>query len=180
MEEDDIFQVDKADLIQGPTLAELNANDESLLADLNFDDFLLPTQQQTMFLAGRNKNASATAIATASSEVSRVIWMGFVHSIHFVCFSRHFSAPQSAGLDRFRMAELDAAFSASPSLSHFELQRVRLFLLHFHLFRTWGRVIATGFVCRVDSICPACIKRTTIRTWDRPRWVSTSISCRPI
>lgn len=44
MEEDDIFQVDKADLIQGPTLAELNANDESLLADLNFDDFIVPIQ----------------------------------------------------------------------------------------------------------------------------------------
>ncbi|CAH0553237.1 unnamed protein product [Brassicogethes aeneus] len=42
MDEDDIFQVDKADLIQGPTLAELNANDETLLGDLNFDDLLLP------------------------------------------------------------------------------------------------------------------------------------------
>lgn len=36
--------MDKADLIQGPTLAELNANDESLLGDLNFDDFVLPAQ----------------------------------------------------------------------------------------------------------------------------------------
>lgn len=44
MEDDDIFQVDKADLIQGPTLAELNANDESLLTDFNFDDFVMPTQ----------------------------------------------------------------------------------------------------------------------------------------
>lgn len=34
--------MDKADLIQGPTLAELNANDETLLGDLNFDDLLLP------------------------------------------------------------------------------------------------------------------------------------------
>ncbi|XP_030753697.1 protein CREBRF homolog isoform X4 [Sitophilus oryzae] len=42
MDEDDIFQVDKADLIQGPTLAELNANDENLLGDFNFDDLLLP------------------------------------------------------------------------------------------------------------------------------------------
>lgn len=42
MEDDDIFQVDKADLIQGPTLAELNANDDILLGDLNFDDLLLP------------------------------------------------------------------------------------------------------------------------------------------
>ncbi|XP_060526319.1 protein CREBRF homolog isoform X2 [Cylas formicarius] len=42
MDEDDIFQVDKADLFQGPTLAELNANDENLLGDFNFDDLLLP------------------------------------------------------------------------------------------------------------------------------------------
>lgn len=44
MEDDDIFQVDKADLIQGPTLAELNANDETLLDDLSFDDILLPEE----------------------------------------------------------------------------------------------------------------------------------------
>lgn len=42
MDEDDIFQVDKNDLIHGPTLAELNANDENLLEDLNFDDLVLP------------------------------------------------------------------------------------------------------------------------------------------
>ena len=53
MEEDDIFQVDKNDLIQGPTLAELNANDESLLSDLNFDDFVLPVQMST---ASRTKS----------------------------------------------------------------------------------------------------------------------------
>nr|CAI5832038.1 unnamed protein product [Callosobruchus analis] len=45
MDEDDIFQVDKADLIQGPTLAELNANDENFLGDLSFDDLLLPEEQ---------------------------------------------------------------------------------------------------------------------------------------
>lgn len=66
MEEDDIFQVDKADLIQGPTLAELNANDESLLADLNFDDFLLPAQQQSMFMAGRNKTAAVSEVGRQS------------------------------------------------------------------------------------------------------------------
>lgn len=44
MDDDDIFQVDKADLIQGPTLAELNANDNTLLEDLNFDDLLLPEE----------------------------------------------------------------------------------------------------------------------------------------
>lgn len=31
MDQDDIFQVDESDLIQGPTLAELNANDDNLL-----------------------------------------------------------------------------------------------------------------------------------------------------
>lgn len=46
MDDDDIFQVDKADLIQGPTLAELNANDETLLGDLNFDDLLLPEESR--------------------------------------------------------------------------------------------------------------------------------------
>jgi len=56
MEEDDIFQVDKADLIQGPTLAELNANDESLLTDFNFDDFLLPAQQQLQSMVSRNRS----------------------------------------------------------------------------------------------------------------------------
>ncbi|XP_058800502.1 protein CREBRF homolog [Phymastichus coffea] len=44
MDDDDIFQVDKADLIQGPTLAELNANEDTLLGDLNFDDLLLPDE----------------------------------------------------------------------------------------------------------------------------------------
>ncbi|XP_050545077.1 protein CREBRF homolog [Daktulosphaira vitifoliae] len=41
--DEDIFEVDQSDLLQGPTLAELNANGgESLLEDLNFDDLLLP------------------------------------------------------------------------------------------------------------------------------------------
>ncbi|XP_008202468.1 protein CREBRF homolog isoform X2 [Nasonia vitripennis] len=44
MDDEDIFQVDKADLIQGPTLAELNANEDTLLGDLNFDDLLLPDE----------------------------------------------------------------------------------------------------------------------------------------
>lgn len=48
MEDDDIFQVDKADLIQGPTLAELNANDETLLDDLSFDDLLLPEESMCL------------------------------------------------------------------------------------------------------------------------------------
>ncbi|XP_041979864.1 protein CREBRF homolog [Aricia agestis] len=46
MEDDDIFQVDKADLILGPTLAELNANPDTSLDDLNFDDLLLPEESE--------------------------------------------------------------------------------------------------------------------------------------
>ncbi|XP_050304073.1 protein CREBRF homolog isoform X2 [Anthonomus grandis grandis] len=56
MDEDDIFQVDKADLIQGPTLAELNANDENLLGDLNFDDLLLPNNQRYATLESNQSN----------------------------------------------------------------------------------------------------------------------------
>ncbi|CAD1470280.1 unnamed protein product, partial [Heterotrigona itama] len=53
-EDDDILQVDKADLIQGPTLAELNANDDTLLGDLNFDDLLLPEERVQPFKADAN------------------------------------------------------------------------------------------------------------------------------
>ncbi|XP_049820547.1 uncharacterized protein LOC109598694 isoform X2 [Aethina tumida] len=62
MDEDDIFQVDKADLIQGPTLAELNANDETLLGDLNFDDLLLPdgTTYITMGSIGKSITPGVT------------------------------------------------------------------------------------------------------------------------
>lgn len=42
LDDDYIFQIDKADLIQGPTLAELN--DEALLEDLIIDD-LIPVEQ---------------------------------------------------------------------------------------------------------------------------------------
>ncbi|XP_026475279.1 protein CREBRF homolog [Ctenocephalides felis] len=56
MDDDDIFQVDKADLIQGPTLAELNANDDTLLEDLNFDDLLLP--EENSFYINSQDNGS--------------------------------------------------------------------------------------------------------------------------
>lgn len=48
MDDDDIFQVDKADLFQGPTLAELN--DDTILGDLNIDDFILPSENSTLLL----------------------------------------------------------------------------------------------------------------------------------
>lgn len=50
MDDDDIFQVDKADLIQGPTLAELNANDGNLFEDLNFDDLQLPEENSFNYI----------------------------------------------------------------------------------------------------------------------------------
>ncbi|CAK1555118.1 unnamed protein product [Leptosia nina] len=46
MEDDDIFQVDKADLILGPTLAELNANPDTSLDDLDFADLLMPEESE--------------------------------------------------------------------------------------------------------------------------------------
>ncbi|KAG5863417.1 hypothetical protein JTB14_012158 [Gonioctena quinquepunctata] len=59
MDEDDIFQVDKADLIQGPTLAELNANDENFLGDFNFDDLLLP-EESTYIILEKSNNPTPT------------------------------------------------------------------------------------------------------------------------
>lgn len=49
MDDDDIFQVNKADLFQGPTLAELN--DDTILEDLNIDDFILQEDNSTLILA---------------------------------------------------------------------------------------------------------------------------------
>ncbi|XP_044259233.1 protein CREBRF homolog isoform X1 [Tribolium madens] len=77
MDDDDIFQVDKADLIQGPTLAELNANDDTLLGDLNFDDLLLPEEtsylnmsqkMSTAFVQNSNHLNNNSPIVTASSS----------------------------------------------------------------------------------------------------------------
>lgn len=48
MDDDDIFQVDKADLFQAPTLAELN--EDTILGDLNIDDFILPSDNSTLLL----------------------------------------------------------------------------------------------------------------------------------
>ncbi|XP_059476019.1 protein CREBRF homolog isoform X2 [Neocloeon triangulifer] len=64
-EEDDILQVDKADLIQGPTLAELNANDETLLEDLSFDDLILP--DDSALLSSITDSNSQTASFPSSS-----------------------------------------------------------------------------------------------------------------
>lgn len=47
IDDDDIFQVDNADLFPGPTLAELN--DDTILEDLNIEDFVLQ-QDNTLIL----------------------------------------------------------------------------------------------------------------------------------
>jgi hypothetical protein len=53
MDDDDIFQVDKSDLIQGPTLAELNG--DNLLVDLmNMEDILADSNQYQQHLGGQN------------------------------------------------------------------------------------------------------------------------------
>uniref|UniRef100_A0A1B6DH34 BZIP domain-containing protein n=1 Tax=Clastoptera arizonana TaxID=38151 RepID=A0A1B6DH34_9HEMI len=69
MEDDDIFQVDKSDLIQGPTLAELNANDETLLGDLNFDDLLLP-DENSYYISVPSLNARASPVPQLSTYSS--------------------------------------------------------------------------------------------------------------
>ncbi|XP_014362006.2 protein CREBRF homolog [Papilio machaon] len=68
MEDDDIFQVDKADLILGPTLAELNANPDTLLDDLNFDDLLLPEENGYCIQIGGAMSGSRRATNTLQAS----------------------------------------------------------------------------------------------------------------
>lgn len=71
MDDDDIFQVDKADLLQGPTLAELNtlANDDTLLGDLNFDDLVLPEERTIQPIKVEANVPSSTGSLFSSSTV---------------------------------------------------------------------------------------------------------------
>lgn len=48
MDEDDIFQVDKSELFQSPTLAELNG--DTTLEDLNIEDLILPQENGALTL----------------------------------------------------------------------------------------------------------------------------------
>lgn len=70
MDDDDIFQVDKADLIQGPTLAELNANDETLLGDLNFDDLLLPEEKSYYINVSPNPTQLQLKFVSPSQQIN--------------------------------------------------------------------------------------------------------------
>lgn len=67
MDDDDIFQVDKADLIQDPTLAELNANTDTDLTDLNFDDLLLPDEHNLQQQLNLNNNLVQQPMAQHNS-----------------------------------------------------------------------------------------------------------------
>lgn len=68
MEDDDIFQVDKADLILGPTLAELNANPDTSLDDLNFDDLLLPEESGYCIQIGGAMSGSKRSMNTLQTS----------------------------------------------------------------------------------------------------------------
>lgn len=57
---DEVFQVDKDDLVQSPTLAELNANDESLFDSFDNFEASLPSELKTgksMLTSGFNSNS---------------------------------------------------------------------------------------------------------------------------
>ncbi|KAG8189591.1 hypothetical protein JTE90_023659 [Oedothorax gibbosus] len=56
---DDVFQVDKDELFQSPTLAELNANDESLFDSFDCFDHFLPNENKTL-----NKQMSGSDLIT--------------------------------------------------------------------------------------------------------------------
>lgn len=60
MKMDDVFQVDKADLFHGPTLAELNANDESLFDSLDTFDLCLPSENKTITTSELSKPHTVT------------------------------------------------------------------------------------------------------------------------
>lgn len=67
---DEVFQVDKDDLVQSPTLAELNANDESLFDSFDNFEVSLPSELKTgksMLTSGFNSN-SAYKIPLLSEE----------------------------------------------------------------------------------------------------------------
>ncbi|XP_065172673.1 protein CREBRF homolog [Atheta coriaria] len=65
--DDDIFQVvDKADLIQDSTLANLESTDDILFADLNFDDLLLPDENSYLNTASNNIKSMSLGLGQSS------------------------------------------------------------------------------------------------------------------
>ncbi|VVC96758.1 unnamed protein product [Leptidea sinapis] len=72
MEDDDIFQVDKADLVLGPTLAELNANPDTSLDDLDFADLLMPEENEYCIQIGGAMTGSRRIVNNYLSNTSAV------------------------------------------------------------------------------------------------------------
>lgn len=107
MDDDDIFQVDKADLISGPTLAELNANPDTLLDDLNFDDLVLPEEngycvQIGGAMSGARRQLPITNIIPADSPCSPYSRA----QLAFSPSSQHSSASSSFAQPMNQMPEL--------------------------------------------------------------------------
>ncbi|XP_067129361.1 protein CREBRF homolog [Centruroides vittatus] len=67
---DDVFQVDKADLVQGPTLAELNANDESLFNSLDYYDSLLTDNKKISTQLPMTLNNNPVTVNNAKANIA--------------------------------------------------------------------------------------------------------------
>ncbi|KAI8421790.1 hypothetical protein MSG28_009750 [Choristoneura fumiferana] len=110
MDDDDIFQVDKADLILGPTLAELNANPDSLLDDLNFDDLLLPEENGYCIQIGGAMSGSrrgAQGLQTSSMLASESPCSPYSRTqLAFSPSSQHSSASSSLAQPMNQLPEL--------------------------------------------------------------------------
>ncbi|XP_077287517.1 repressed by TOR [Arctopsyche grandis] len=107
MDDDDIFQVDKADLIQGPTLAELNASDDTLLDNLNFDDLLLPDENNFYLHIGDSMSQTFKSSAPSLQ----------VHPPATQTPSPHFNLYYSEGIDR-DVYTRDRSGAFSPGSGH--------------------------------------------------------------
>lgn len=108
MDDDDIFQVDKADLILGPTLAELNANPDTLLDDLNFDDLLLPEESgYCVQIGGAMSGTRRTPMQTSNTLAPESPCSPYSRTQHtFSPSSQHSSASSSFAQPMNQLPEL--------------------------------------------------------------------------
>ncbi|XP_017787279.1 PREDICTED: protein CREBRF homolog [Nicrophorus vespilloides] len=113
MDDEDIFQVDRSDMIEGPTLAELNANAETLLADLNFDDLLLP--EETYFNALNDSQINQSKFNSSSPFAP----INNNNNTHFNNNSNQFatSCPQPSGLNFYKDYESYDSFNKNAAFS---------------------------------------------------------------
>jgi hypothetical protein len=114
MDDDDIFQVDKADLIQGPTLAELNANEDTLLGDLNFDDLLLPDENMQPM---RTTPAGTIDLLPVNSSILTVNSSSFASSSFPQQVQVYRACPQLASSSVFGFNSLTGIIDSSETVS---------------------------------------------------------------